>query len=178
MAELNLGFVAGLVFEGDSGAKLPKSMVSMGAVYKWSVERMTLYTPFGLEVKSIAYPPVYSDGDGIFGVVFQWDASDIGAVMDAAMADRLEYSITAWRQVGDLRVPSKKRGTLKLRPNAGGMGLPKSGIEWVLKSAAAIEKAAKQIKVSAPAGLGTTRTTELYYLVDVVDLPAYSTARY
>ena len=45
MAELNLGFVAGLVFEGESGAKLPEAMVSMGAVYKRSVERMTLYTP-------------------------------------------------------------------------------------------------------------------------------------
>ena len=130
---------------------------------------LTLYTPLGLEVKSIAYPPVYSDSDGIFGVAFQWDASDIGAVMDAAMSDRLEYSITAWRQVGDYRVPSKKRGTLKLRPNAGGMGLPRSGIEWAFKSAAAIEKAAKQIKVSAPAGLGTARTTELYYLVDMVE---------
>ena len=61
-----------------------------------------------------------------------------------------------------------------LRPNAGGMGLPKSGAEWFFKSAAAIEKAAKDIKITAPAGLGTARTTELYYLVDVLDLPAYS----
>ena len=175
MAELNQGLIAGLVYDADSGARMPDAMVSLGSVWKQDVERLTLYTTLGIEVKSIVYPQVYSDDDGIFGIVFQWDASDIGGVMDSAMIDRLTYSITAWKQVDNMRIPSKTRGTLKLRPNAGGMGLPKSGAEWFFKSAAAIEKAAKELKISSPAGLGTARTTELYYLVDVLDLPAYTT---
>ncbi|HZO51371.1 MAG TPA: hypothetical protein VFB63_01575 [Bryobacteraceae bacterium] len=174
MAELNQGFIAGLVYNADSGAPMPKAMVSLGSVWKKGIERMTLYTPFGTEVKSIVYPQAYADDNGIFGIVFQWDASDIGDVMDSAMIDRLTYSITAWQQVDNMRIPSKKHGTLKLRPNAGGMGLPKSGAEWFFKSAADIQKAAQDIKIVSPPMLGTARTTELYYLVDVLDLPAYS----
>jgi hypothetical protein len=174
MAELNQGFIAGLVYNADSGAPMPNAMISLGSVWKKGIERMTLYTPLGTEVRSIVYPQVHADDNGIFGIVFQWDASDIGDVMDSAMIDQLTYSVTAWMQVDNMRIPSKTRGTLKLRPNAGGMGLPKSGAEWFFKSAAAIEKAAKDIKITAPAGLGTARTTELYYLVDVLDLPAYS----
>jgi hypothetical protein len=175
MAELNHGLIAGLVFNADSGERMPGAMVSLGSVWKKGVERLTLYTPLGTEVKSIVYPQTYADDDGIFGIAFQWDASDIGDVMDSAMIDQLTYSITAWKQVDNMRIPSKTHGTLKLRPNAGGMGLPKSGAEWFFKSAAAIEKAAKELKISSPAGLGTARTTELYYLVDALDLPAYST---
>ncbi|MEP7362506.1 MAG: hypothetical protein ABI972_04555 [Acidobacteriota bacterium] len=174
MAELNQGLIAGLVYDADSGEAMPGAMVSLGSVWKKGIERMTLYTPFGTEVKSIVYPQVYADDDGIFGIAFQWDASDIGDVMDSAMINQLTYSITAWKKVDNMRIPSKKEGKLQLRPNAGGMGLPSSGAQWFFKSAAAIEKAAKELKITSPAGLGTARTTELYYLVDVLEIAAYS----
>ena len=177
MAELNHGLIAGLVFNADSGEAMPGAMVSLGSVWKKGVERLTLYTPLGMEVKSIVYPQTYADDDGIFGIVFQWDASDIGDVMDSAMIDQLTYSITAWMQVDNMRIPSKSHGTLKLYPNAGGLGLPDSGTKWFFKTAADIQKIVQDIKITSPAMLGTVRTTELYYLVDALDLPAYSTPK-
>lgn len=174
MGEFNQGVIVGQVFNADTGAPLSGSMVSMGSVVKKSQYQLRLYTASGSEVRSIVFPPAYTDANGYFSLVFQWDPSDIGDVMDSAGADLLSYGLTAWRQVDNLRVPTRMRGTLKLRLNgtrvAGTVGVATDTQGWALHFAKGIYSAVEKIRYG-PLNMGKGLTTEMYYLVDVI--PAF-----